>query len=335
MPMTLSRRKFITGFSGTAAILVPSHAAYAENTARLPKIGVLTGFAAGDPEAERRISAFLEELRKLGWEDGRNVRIGFRWGAGSSERIMAYVTELVAEAPDVILANSALVVEPLARATRTIPIVFVQVTDPVGAGWVASLAHPDRNMTGFTNAEFGMGGKMLELLKEIAPRVDRVLVILGQEQMPQFGLWRAIEAAAPALGVQARAASVHSAGEIEREINATVQQPNAGIIVLPNPVTNVHRDLIIALAAQHRLPAIYAYRYFVSSGGLISYGIDPTDQYRRAASYVDRILKGQKPGDLPVQQATRFDLVINLKTANELGLAVPPTLLARSDEVIE
>jgi putative tryptophan/tyrosine transport system substrate-binding protein len=328
----VTRRKAIVALGGAAAWPLATRA----QSAQWPLIGVITGFAANDPEAVQRISAFLKELRRLGWTEDRNIRIVYRWGTGDPERIRTDVCELVGSAPDVIVANSGMVVEPLARATSTIPIVFVQVVDPVGAGRVASLARPDRNMTGFTNAEFGIGGKMLEVLKEIAPRVERVSVLtLAQGQLPEFGLWRAIETAAPALEVQARAASIHSAAEIEGEINATAQQSNAGLIVLPNPVSNVHRDLIIALAAQRRLPAIYAYRYFVSSGGLISYGIDPTDQYRRAASYVDRILKGQKPGDLPVQQATKFDLVINLKTANALGLTVPRTLLAAADEVIE
>jgi len=263
------------------------------------------------------------------------VHIDYRWGAGDRERIRAYAIELVGLKPDVILAVSALVLQPLQQETRRIPIVFTQIGDPVGAGLVASLPHPGSNITGFTPAEFSMQGKKLEILKDVAPHVTRVAVLFNPEQIPQAGMWHAIEDVAPSFKVQLTAAAVRDPAEIERAIDIFARESNGGLIVLPSGVTIVHRRLVIALAAQHRLPAIYQYRQFVTDGGLMSYGNDLADQYRQAASYVDRILRGEKPGDLPVQQPTKFELVINLKTAKALGLEIPQTLIARADEVIE
>jgi putative ABC transport system substrate-binding protein len=244
-------------------------------------------------------------------------------------------SSLAALKPDVILAVSSQALQPLQRETDSIPIVFTQIADPVGSGFVASLAHPGGNITGFTPAEFSLYGKLLEVLKEIAPQVARVAVVLNPEQTPQTGLWRAIEAAAPSFRVQLTAAGARNAAEIKRAIDEFADAQNGGLIVLPNGVTVVHRELVIGLAAKHRLPAVYGYRFFVADGGLISYGLDLVEQYRQAAAYVDRILRGEKPADLPVQQPTKFELAVNLKTAKALGLDVPPTLLGRADEVIE
>ena len=296
---------------------------------------MLTGFSENDREAQRRVTAFLGGLRELGWTDGRNVRIEYRWGAGDASRIRAYAAELVRLGPDVILVNSSSVLRPLQQETRSIPIVFVQVSDPVVSGFVASLAHPDGNITGFTPAETSMGGKWLELLKEVAPGTNVVAVILSSASPAGAAIWRAAEAVAPALGVRLTMSQVRDGTEIERVVQDFAQQSNGGLVVQPDPVTNAHRKLIISLAVQHRLPAVYGYRYFVTDGGLISYGIDPADPYRQAASYIHRILMGEKPADMPVQQPTKFELVINLKTAKALGLTLPPTLLARADEVIE
>ena len=280
-------------------------------------------------------TAFRQALEKLGWTDGRNVRIDYRWGDADPGRIRAHAKELVGLKPDVILVSTALALQPLLQETRSIPIVFTQIADPVGAGLVASLARPGGNITGFTVAEFSMYGKLLEVLKEVAPNVTRVAIISNPDQIPQAGMLRAIEAAAPAFRVQVTVAGARNVAEIERAIDQFAREPNGGLIVLPNPVTIGNRKLVIAMAARHRLPAAYAFRYFVADGGLISYGIDLADQYRQAASYVDRILRGEKPADLPVQQPTKFELVVNLKTAKALGLEIPPTLLARADEVIE
>jgi putative ABC transport system substrate-binding protein len=312
------RREFITLLGGAAAVW-PLAARTQQPAMR--RIGVLTGFAENDPEAQRRVTAFLERLRELGWIDGRNARIDYRWGSGDASRIRAYAAELVRLAPDVILVNSSSVLRPLQQETRSIPIVFLQVSDPVVSGFVASLAHPGGNITGFTPAETSMGGKWLEVLKEVAPGVNAAAVIVSSAST--VAMWRAAEAVAPALGVRLTISPVRDGAEIEHAVEDFAQQSNGGLIVLADPITNVHRKLIISLAARHRLPAIYSYRYFVTDGGLISYGIDPADSYRQAASYVDRILKGDKPGDLPVQQPTKFELVINLKTAKTLGLTIP------------
>jgi putative ABC transport system substrate-binding protein len=291
-------------------------------------------FADG-PEGQARFAAFLKGLAQLGWTEGRNVRIDTRWGAGDAERTRKNVAELIALGPDVILASGDHPVVGLRQATRTVPIVFVTVADPVGDGVVESLARPGGNFTGFSLFEFGFQAKWLELLKEIAPGVKRVAVIREAGTANGTAQFTAIQTVAPALGVELRPIGVRDAGEIERGIAAFARSPNGGLIVTGSAPAAVHRDLIVTLAARHKLPAVYVARFFVTAGGLISYGPDIVDQHRRAAAYIDRILKGEKPADLPVQNPTKFELVINLKTARALGLEVPPTLLARADEVIE
>jgi putative ABC transport system substrate-binding protein len=326
------RREFITFLGGAAAWPL---AARAQQPARMRRIGVLNAFAENDPEEQANLAAFRQALEKLGWTDGRNVRIDYRWGGADPGRIRAHAIELVGLQPDVILVSTALALQPLLQETRSIPIVVVRIADPVGAGFVASLARPGGNLTGFTVAEFSTFGKLLEVLKEVAPHVTRVAVILNPDQRPQAGMLRAIEAAAPSFRVQVTAAGARDAAELERAIDLFAREPNAGLIVLPSPVTEGNRKLIITMAARHRLPAAYAFRHFVADGGLVSYGIDLADQHRQAASYVDRILRGEKPADLPVQQPTKFELVVNLKTAKALGVELPASLLLRADEVIE
>ena len=328
----MKRRQFITILGGAAAWPL---AARAQQSERMRRIGVLMNLAADDPEAQVRLAAFHQGLQELGWTVGRNLRIDTRWGAGDADRYRRYSTELVALAPDVILAASGATVPWLLQATRSVPIVFAQVPDPVGTGFVESLAHPGGNITGFTNFEFSIGGKLLELLKEIAPRVTRAAVLRDAADPAGVGQWGAIQTAAPSLGLELRVVDVRDAGEIERGITTFARGSNGGMIVTGSAPTAIHRDLIITLAARHRLPSVYAYRYHATSGGLISYGPETIDQYRRAASYVDRIFRGEKPADLPVQAPTKYELVINLKTAKALGLDVPPTLLTRADEVIE
>jgi putative tryptophan/tyrosine transport system substrate-binding protein len=330
--LDLGRRRFITLLGGTVAWPLTARAQQSE---RMRRVGVLMPFAENDSDAQANITAFRQALQTLGWTDSRNVRIDYRWGGGEPERISTHASELVGLKPDVILVSSPLVLQPLLQETRSIPIVFTQITDPVGSGFVASLAHPGGNVTGFAIAEFSMYGKSLEMLKEVAPQVARVAVLLNPEQAPQAGMWRAIEAAAPSFRVQVTAADVRDSAEIERAIDSFASESNGGLIVLPNVPTIVHRGLIMTLAARHRLPAVYSFRQFVREGGLISYGPDRLDQYRRAAAYVDRILRGEKPSDLPVQQPTKFELAINLKTAKALGLDVSPMLLGCADEVIE
>jgi putative tryptophan/tyrosine transport system substrate-binding protein len=290
---------------------------------------------ADDPEGLSRLAAFHQGLQELGWTVGRNLRIDYRWGAGDADRFRKYAIELVAFAPDVILATSGATVPWLLQATRSVPIVFAQVPDPLGLGFVASLAHPGGNVTGFTTFEFLMGGKSLELLKEIAPRITRTAVLRDTVDPGGIGQYGAIQAAATSLGLEVTSIGVQKADEIEHGIAEFARTSNSGLIVTGSAPAAVHRELIITLAARHRLPTIYPYRYFAKDGGLISYGPDPVDQFRRAASYVDRILKGEKPADLPVQAPTKYELVINLKTAKALGIEIPPTLLARADEVIE
>jgi putative ABC transport system substrate-binding protein len=309
-------------------------AATAQQAERMRRIGVLMNLAADDPESTARFSAFLQGLQESGWSIGRNVLIETRWGAGEIERYHRYARELVALAPDVILAASSPVMAALQQATRTAPIVFVQVIDPVGAGFVASLSRPGGNVTGFALFEYGISGKWLELLKQIAPSMTRVAV-LRDSAIVGIGQLGAIQAVAPSFGVELSPLSVHDASEIERGVTAFAGMPNGGLIVTASNLTAVHRDLIITLAARHRLPAVYPYRYFGTSGGLVSYGPDTVQPFRRVAGYVDRILKGEKPADLPVQAPTKYELLINLKTAKALGLEVPPMLLARADEVIE
>jgi putative tryptophan/tyrosine transport system substrate-binding protein len=330
-----SRRQFITLIGGAAAAW--PFAARAQQRERTRRIGVLLSFAADDPESLARVATFQQGLQQLGWTDGRNVRIDYRMTAGDADRSRAYATELVALAPDVILASGSSTVGPLLQANRTIPIVFVALVDPVGAGFVASLARPGRNVTGFTTIEYGMSGKWLELLKQIAPRVTRVAVMRDPSLTSGTAMLAAIQAVAPSLGVESSPVDVRDAGEIEHAVTAFARGSNDGLIVVPNPTAYFHRQLIIMLAARHRLPAVYPSRFFVRGGGLMSYGPDSfdIDQYRHAAGYVDRILKGEKPADLPVQAPTKYELVINLKTANALDIEIPPTLLARADEVIE
>jgi putative ABC transport system substrate-binding protein len=274
-------------------------------------------------------------LQELGWTDGRNVRIDTRWVAGDAERFRRYAAELVALAPDVILASGGTGVGPLLQASRTVPIVFTQTQDPVGAGFVDSLARPGGNATGFTTWEYGSSGKYLELLKEIAPRMVRAAILRDATTPQGIGQFGAIQAVAPSLGVEVRPIDVHDASEIERAVTTFARSANGGLIVTASAMTALRRGLIITLAAQHKLPALYRERFFVIDGGLISYGPDSIDPHRRAAGYVDRILKGEKPADMPVQAPTKYQLVINLKTAKALGLTVPPALLAQADEVVE
>jgi putative tryptophan/tyrosine transport system substrate-binding protein len=328
----IGRRKFITLLGGAAAWPI---VARAQEHERMRRIGVLMSLAADDPESQARHGAFLQGLQASGWSLGRNVRIDYRFAAGDAERIRQYAAELVALAPDVILATGSPVMAALLQATRSVPIVFAQVPDPVGNGFVASLARPGGNATGFITFEYGVAGKYLELLKEIAPRVTRAAVLRDPTIASGIGQMAAIQAVAPSLGVELSPVGTRDAGEIERAVAAFAREPNSGLIVLASPLQIIQRDLIIALAAQHRLPAVYGFRFFVASGGLISYGPDSIDPYRRAAGYVDRILKGEKPADLPVQAPTKFELVINLKTAKALALTVPDKLLALADEVIE
>jgi putative ABC transport system substrate-binding protein len=329
----MKRRQFITLLGGAAATW--PLAARAQQGERMRRIGVLMPSAADDPEYQARLTAFLQRLAQLGWLDGRNVRIDTRWAAADADRIRKYAEELVALAPDVILAPGSAMTGPLLQATRTIPIVFVTIPDPVGAGFVESLARPGGNVTGFIAFEYGLSAKWLELLKQIAPGVTRAAVLRDAAIASGIGQFGAIQSVAPSFGIELSPIGVHDAAEIERAVTAFARASNGGLIVTGSAKTAVHRALIIKLAAQHWLPAIYPGRYFLIVGGLIAYGPDRVDQYRQAAGYVDRILKGEKPADLPVQAPTKYELVINLKTAKALGLTVPETLLARADEVIE
>jgi ABC-type uncharacterized transport system substrate-binding protein len=299
------------------------------------RIGVLLPAAADDSQFQSFVGAFLQGLGQLGWTIGRNVRIDTRWATANAAEIRRHAAELAALAPDVILAFGASTVGPLLQATRTVPIVFLVVADPVGAGIVDSLARPGGNATGFMTYEFSIGAKWLELLKEIAPHMTRVAVLRDATQGSGTSQFAVIQAAAPSLRVEVNPVNMRDAGEIERAVADFARAPNGGMIVTAGAAAERHRDLIVALAARHKLPAVYFQRNFVAAGGLVSYGADLIDQFRRAAGYVDRILKGEKPADLPVQAPTRYELVINLKTAKALGLDVPPMLLARADEVIE
>ena len=329
----MRRRDFIAFFGG-AALARPLPLS-AQQGDRMRRIGVLMNLAADDAEGQTRLAAFLQGLQESGWSVGRNVRIDTRWGAGDADRIRKYAAELVALAPDVILATTSVTVGALQLVTRTVPIVFVQVIDPVSGGFVASLARPGGNATGFAVYEYGISAKWLELLKEIAPRVTQAAVVRDPAVAAQIGLLGGILSVAPSFGVEMRPVDVRDAGEIERAVAAFANSQNGGLIVLAGALALLHRELIITLSARHRLPAVYSDRVFVTAGGLISYGPSRVDQYRRAAAYVDRILKGEKPADLPVQAPTKYELAINLKTAKALGLEIPPTLLARADEVIE
>jgi putative ABC transport system substrate-binding protein len=298
------------------------------------RIGVLMA-VANDVEGQARIKAFAAELERLGWLNGQNVQTDYRFFAGSVDRVREFATELISAKPDVIVANGPQALAAVHRQTSTIPIVFVQVADPVEAGFVSSLARPGGNITGFVSTEKAMAGKYLELLKEVVPGVTEVSVILNPDSATNTLFTRVIEGSAASFGMRSTSAPVRDAAEIERAIQAFAGNSNGGLIVLANPVTNTYRELIAGLAARHRLPAIYQYRYFVTTGGLVSYGPDVNDLFRRSASYVDRILKGEKPGDLPIQLPTKFELVINLKTAMNLGLTISREFLLRADELIE
>ena len=328
----MKRREFIGLIGGAAAWPL---AAGAQQSDRIRRIGFLYAVTEDNAEGQARRTAFLKALQELGWTDGRNIQIDYRWGATDAERGRKYAAELLALKPDVILTAGETAVAAMQRATRIVPIVFAQVPDPVGAGFVDSLARPGGNITGFTVFEYGTSVKWLELLKQIAPRTTRVAALRDPAIASGTGQLGAIQASAPSFGVELRPVDVHEAADIERTLASFASAANGGLIVTGSTEAVVHRNLIVALAARHRLPAIYPQRFFVTGGGLISYGPDRADQHRRAAGYVDRILKGEKPSELPVQAPTKYELVINLKTAKALGLTVPPTLLARADEVIK
>jgi putative tryptophan/tyrosine transport system substrate-binding protein len=329
----MKRREFMTLLGG-AAVAWPLPAR-AQQPQRMRRIGVLISTATDDPEGQARIAAFAQGLQQLAWTDGRNVRIDTRWTVGDADDARKYAAELVALAPDVILASGGAAVGPLLQATRTVPIVFAIVPDPVGSGFVESLARPGGNATGFVQFEYSLSGKWLELLKQIAPGVTRAAVLWDPAITAAIGQFAVIQSVAPSLGVEVRPVNVRDAPEMERAVAAFARSSNGGLIVTASARALVHRDLIVTLAARHKLPAVYYTRFFAAAGGLISYGADQLDQHRRAAGYVDRILKGEKPADLPVQVPTRYELVLNLRAAKALGLIVPDTVLARADEVIE
>jgi putative tryptophan/tyrosine transport system substrate-binding protein len=329
----IRRREFITMLGG-APVVWPL-AAGAQQNERMRRIGVLMNLAADDPEGRARVAALLEGLRELGWTDGKNVRIDTRWAAAKADRYRTYAEELVALAPDAIVTATTPGAAAMQQATRTVPIIFVIVLDPVAAGFVSNLARPGGNITGFALYDYGISAKWLELLKQIAPNVSRVAVIRDPSLVSGVGQLAAIQAVAASFGVELSPVEARDPKEMELTVAAFARSPNGGLIVPGSAAAAAHRNLLISLAAKYRLPAIYFARYFVADGGLVSYGTDLVDQFRRAASYVDRILKGERPADLPVQAPTKYELVINLKTANALGLTVPPALLARADEVIE
>jgi putative tryptophan/tyrosine transport system substrate-binding protein len=332
MVFEIGRRELITALGGAA--LAWPFAARAQQGERIRRIGLLQGLAADDPVAQANNAAFLQGLQQLGWTDGRNVHIDFRFGAGNAADIRKYASELVALAPDVILAVSQSL-GPLLQATHSIPIVFTIVPDPVGAGFVESLSRPGGNATGFLMFEYSLCGKWLELLKEIAPSVTRAAVLRDSADPSGIGQFATIQSVAPSVGVDVSPINLRDAAEIERAVAAFARTANGGLIVTTSALSVVHRDLIVARAAQHNLPAVYSERFYVAAGGLIAYGPNFRDQFRGAAGYVDRILKGEKPGDLPVQAPTKYELVVNLKAAKALGLAIPRAVLSRADEVIE
>jgi len=329
----VKRREFITLLGGTAAAW-PA-AARAQQGERNRRVAVFTALAPDDPENQSRIAAFQQEMQRLGWTEGQNLRITYHSVGSDAEHVRKEAAELVTLAPDVILANGGTTMVPLHQLNRSVAVVFVNVPDPVGAGFVASLARPGGNATGFTVYEYGISGKWLELLKQVAPGVARVAVLRDPANPSGMGQWGVIQAVSPSFGVELRPVDNRNADEIERGITTFAQEPNGGMIVVANAFSVVHRDLIIRLAARHRLPAVYPYRFFCIGGGLIAYGVDDIDQYRRAAGYVDRVLRGARPADLPVQGSSKYQLTVNLAAAKALGLEIPPTLLARADEVIE
>jgi putative ABC transport system substrate-binding protein len=328
----VNRREFITLVGGAAAWPL---AARAQQPDRMRRIGLLMNFAADDPSGQTRLLAFAQALAQSGWTDGRNVQIDIRWAAGNPDRIRRYAAELVALASDVILASGGTTLGPLRQVSRTVPTVFTGVGDPVGAGFVDSLARPGGNATGFIAFEWSISGKWLELLKEIAPGVTRAVVLRDSELGSGASQFAVIQAVAPSLRVEVNPVNLGGAAEIERAVAAFARAPNGGLVATGGGRVRFHRDLIVRLAARHKLPAVYYDRVFVDSGGLTSYGPNYIDQFQKAAGYIDRILKGEKPGELPVQAPTKYELVINLKTAKALGLEVPTSLLARADEVIE
>jgi putative ABC transport system substrate-binding protein len=332
----MRRRDFIalSGGAGAAALLGP-RAARAQQPDQMRRIGVLIGVAKDDPDVQTRYAAFLQRLQQLGWIEGRNLRIDTRWAAGNAADTRKYAAELVALAPEVIVSFGSQNVGPLLQATRTVPIVFAVVVDPVGAGLVDNLSRPGGNATGFMMFEYSLCGKWLELLKQIAPGLTRAAVLRDPAIAAGIGQFAVIESVAPSAGMEVSPVNVSDAGEIERGVTAFARSANGGLIVTPSAQAIVHHDLIITLAARHNLPAVYSERTFAAAGGLISYGPNYIDQYRQAAGYADRILKGEKPGDLPVQAPTKYELAVNLKTAKALGLTIPPSVLARADEVIE
>jgi len=329
----VKRREFIALLGGAAAARPLT--AWAQKGERLRRIGVLFAISESDPEAKIRTSAIEQGLERLGWSVGRNIQIDYRWAGNEADRLRRYASELMALKPDVGLAAATTPLVALKKEAGSTPIVFVQVYDPVGGGFVASLARPGGNVTGFATFEYGLAAKWLELLRQLAPRTTRVAVVYDAISPSSPALFREVEATAAPLGIAISNYPVRNSGEIERALQGFARQPDGGLIVISGPTTAAHREVLTVLAAQHRLPSVYSYRYFVTSGGLASYGIDNHDLYTRATSYIDRILKGDKAGDLPVQQATKFELVINLKTAKALGLEIPLSLLARTDEVIE
>ena len=328
----MRRRSFIQRIAAFAAWPL---AARAQQRERMRRIGMLMTYSANDPQAQTRNAAFLQGLQQLGWTVGQNVQIDYRWSAGNLDDTRKDAANLVALAPDVIFAPGTAGLGPALQATRSIPIVFALVTDPVGSGFINSLARPGGNATGFTTFDYGIGAKWLELLKEVAPNVTRAGVIRDPTIAAGLGAWAAIQSASPATRIDVSPINMTDADEIERAVAAFAQAPNGGLIVTGSALAVRHRDLIISLAARHKLPAIYYDPYDVAAGGLVAYGPDNVDQFRRAAGYVDRILKGEKPADMPAQQPTKFELVVNLKTAKALGITVSPTLLATADEVIE
>jgi ABC-type uncharacterized transport system substrate-binding protein len=328
----MRRREFITLIGGAVAMPL---VAGAQQRERIRRIGVLMSTAAADPEGQARIAAFRQGLQKLGWTEGQNAQVDVRWAGGDADLDRRFAAELVALTPDVVLATASSTVAALQGATRTVPIVFAHAVDPVAAGFVDSLARPGGNATGFVLFEYGISAKWLELLKEIVPSVTRAAVLRDPAMAAGTGQFGALQSVAPSFGVELSPVNVRDAGEIERVVTAFARSSNGGLIVTASPLATLHRDLIVALAARHKLCAVYNLRLFVTAGGLISYGSDIPDLLRRAAGYVDRILKGEKPADLPVQAPTKFEMVINIKTARALGITIPPSLLARADEVIE
>ena len=330
------RRRELLAILGAATVEL-QNVSVAQNRDQVRRIGVLSGIAPNDPDVTLRVQAFREGLQKHGWTEGRDIRVDYRWSAGDVTRMQTFAEELVGMQPEVIVAQSTPTVIALLRTTRTIPVVFVNVADPIGSGLVTTLARPEANVTGFTNFEPGMGQKWLELLKEVAPQTERVCLIFNPSTTPSRGapFLRVIQAAAPVIGVTLVVSPVANTDEIDRAITAFAREPNGSLLPLPDTFMSTYREQIIALTARHRLPAIYPFRYFATSGGLMSYGVETVEIYRRSASYVDRILRGAKPSDLPVQAPNKFEFVINLKTATALGITAAPLLLARADEIIE